>query len=198
MKPAAAVAPVPMAPRRAALRCLGAAGLTGFKGLSTPAALAALGTLGFVSGCGFRLRGATSLGFSRLQLAGAAPQSSMAQELRRQLGGRVQLVEAASQAQVVLRLESVQREKVVTGLTATGLVRELVLRLRVRFSLATPQGANLIDTTDLILQRDMSTNESVALAKAREEEEIFRVLERDVALQIVRRLEAVSLSKAAA
>jgi LPS-assembly lipoprotein len=195
MKPAAAVAPVPSAPRRAALRCLGAAGLAGFKGLST---LAALGTLGFVSGCGFRLRGATSLGFSRLQLAGAAPQSSMAQELRRQLGGRVQLVEAASQAQVVLRLESVQREKVVTGLTATGLVRELVLRLRVRFSLATPQGANLIDNTDLILQRDMSTNESVALAKAREEEEIFRVLERDVALQIVRRLEAVSLSKAAA
>ena len=41
----------------------------------------------------------------------------------------------------------------------------------------------------------MATNESAALAKAREEEEIFRVLERDVALQIVRRLEAVSLAR---
>jgi LPS-assembly lipoprotein len=195
MKPDAAVGPVSQAPRRAALRGLGAAGLAGLKGLST---LAALGTLGSVGGCGFRLRGATSLGFSRLHLTGAAPQSSMAQELRRQLGGRVQLVEAAQQAQVVLRLESAQREKVVTGLTATGLVRELVLRLRVRFSLGTPQGGNLIDPTDLILQRDMATNESAALAKAREEEEIFRVLERDVALQIVRRLEAVSLPKAPA
>ena len=150
-----------------------------------------------LGGCGFKLRGATALAFSRLFLAGPTLNSSMAQELRRQLGGRVQLVDTAAQAQVVLRLEGAQREKVVTGLTATGLVRELVLRLRVRFSLATPQGRMLIDTTDLVLQRDMATNESAALAKAREEEEIFRVLERDVALQITRRLEAVVLPPAA-
>lgn len=187
MKPRAATAGAEIRPRRAALRrlTLGAA-----QGMALPL----VATLG-LGACGFRLRGAASLDFNRLHLSSPAPQSSMAQELRRQLGGRVQLADAPTQAQVVLRLESAQREKVVTGLTSTGLVRELVLRLRVRFALSTPQGRNLIDSTDLILQRDMATNESAALAKAREEEEIFRFLERDVALQIVRRLEAVTLPR---
>ena len=67
------------------------------------------------------------------------------------------------------------------------------MRLRLRFSLSTAQGRVLIEPTDLVLQRDLSTNESAALAKAREEEEIFRVLERDMVLQIIRRLEAVVL-----
>jgi LPS-assembly lipoprotein len=105
----------------------------------------------------------------------------------------VQLVDPPAPVQVVLRLESAQREKIVTGLTTAGLVRELVLRLRLRFSLSTAQGRVLIEPTDLVLQRDLSTNESAALAKAREEEEIFRVLERDMVLQIIRRLEAVVL-----
>lgn len=158
-------------------------------------ALAGLGIGGVasLSGCGFKLRGATSLGFSRLQLVGAAPQTPLGQELRRQLGGRVQLLEPPAPVQVVLRVESAQRERIVTGLTSSGLVRELVLRLRVRFSLITPQGRVLLEPSDLILQRDLSTNESAALAKAREEEEIFRILERDVVLQIIRRLEAVVL-----
>lgn len=154
--------------------------------------VAAVGLL-ILGGCGFKLRGATSLGFSRLQLVGASAQTALGQELRRQLGGRVQLLEPPAPVQVVLRVEGAQREKIVTGLTSAGLVRELVLRLRVRFSLASAQGRTLIEPTDLILQRDLSTNESAALAKAREEEEIFRVLERDVVLQIIRRLEAVVL-----
>jgi LPS-assembly lipoprotein len=154
--------------------------------------LGAAGLL-ILGGCGFKLRGATFLAFSRLQLVGASPQTPLGQELRRQLGGRVQLLEPPAPVQVVLRVDGAQREKIVTGLTSAGLVRELVLRLRVRFSLATAQGRSLIEPTDLVLQRDLSTNESAALAKAREEEEIFRVLERDVVLQIIRRLEAVVL-----
>jgi len=150
-----------------------------------------------LGGCGFKLRGASSLPFSRMQLVGAPPQSPLGQQLRRQLGGRVLLLEPPDSVQVVLRMESTQREKLVTGLTSAGLVRELVLRLRVRFSLATPEGRLLIEPIDLILQRDLSTNESAALAKAREEEEIFRVLERDVVLQIIRRLEAVVLTPTA-
>jgi LPS-assembly lipoprotein len=144
-----------------------------------------------LSGCGFKLRTATALGFSRLQLVGAGPQTPLGQELRRQLGGRVQLLEPPAAVEVVLRVEGAQREKIVTGLTSAGLVRELVLRLRIRFSMATAQGRLLIEPTELILQRDLSTNETAALAKAREEEEIFRVLERDVVLQLIRRLEAV-------
>lgn len=187
---------------RAALRAC-AVGLTVLRGVgpvglkaarsSLVAGLGGSGAAVALSGCGFKLRGATALGFSRLQLVGAAPQTPLGQELRRQLGGRVQLLEPPASVQVVLRVEGAQREKIVTGLTSAGLVRELVLRLRVRFSLATAQGRMLIEPTDLILQRDLSTNETAALAKAREEDEIFRVLERDVVLQVIRRLEAVVL-----
>ncbi|MEY2731145.1 MAG: hypothetical protein RL584_2271 [Pseudomonadota bacterium] len=179
--------------RRAALRRL--AGVTGLLGgWGAWVAWPALGgTAALLGGCGFKLRGAASMGFSRLQLVGVPATTPLGRELRQQLGGRVQLVDPPAPVQVVLRLESAQREKIVTGLTTAGLVRELVLRLRLRFSLSTAQGRVLIEPTDLVLQRDLSTNESAALAKAREEEEIFRVLERDMVLQIIRRLEAVVL-----
>lgn len=166
--------------RRAAWMHL--AGLTGLVGAAV-----------LLGGCGFKLRGTASMGFSRLQLVGVPTTTPLGRELRQQLGGRVQLVDPPAPVQVVLRLEGAQREKIVTGLTTAGLVRELVLRLRLRFSLSTAQGRVLIEPTDLVLQRDLSTNESAALAKAREEEEIFRVLERDMVLQIIRRLEAVVL-----
>ncbi|MBM3389336.1 MAG: hypothetical protein FJY26_07530 [Betaproteobacteria bacterium] len=181
----AAPAPMrsPTAPRRLVVRRM--AGLLGLGN-------AAL----WLSACGFKLRGAASLSFSRLQLVGAPAATPLGRELRQQLGSRVQLLEPPAPVQVVLRLESAQREKIVTGLTTAGLVRELVLRLRLRFSLSTAQGRVLIEPTDLVLQRDLSTNESAALAKAREEEEIFRVLERDMVLQIVRRLESVVLPPA--
>ena len=65
--------------------------------------------------------------------------------------------------------------------------------LGVRCVVSGGRGRVLIEPTDLVLQRDLSTNESAALAKAREEEEIFRVLERDMVLQIIRRLEAAVL-----
>ncbi|NBQ91696.1 MAG: hypothetical protein EBS47_08145 [Betaproteobacteria bacterium] len=187
MKLAAPARLVACGRRRSALRqgLVGALALTRWTAWSAAALSAA--------GCGFKLRGAASMGFSRLQLVGASAQTPLGRELRRQLGGRVQLLEPPAPVQVVLRVESAQREKIVTGLTTAGLVRELVLRLRVRFSLSTAQGRMLIEPLDLILQRDLSTNESAALAKAREEEEIFRVLERDVVLQIIRRLEAVVL-----
>lgn len=144
-----------------------------------------------MAGCGFRLRTSATLAFERLAIQGLTPGSSMALEFRRQLGSRVQWVSASAQAQVVLAFETVQRDKLVTGLTSTGLVRELLLRLRVRFRLATGDGTSLLEGVEITLQRDLSTNESAALAKAREEEEIFRVLERDVVLQIIRRLEAL-------
>lgn len=145
-----------------------------------------------LSGCGFRLRSNTPLAFERLSLQGVLPSSPLGQEIRRQLGNRVQWMPAAGAAQVVLTVESAQREKFVTGLTSSGLVRELLLRLRVRYRLTTGTGRLLLNSTDAMLQRDMTTNETVALAKAREEEELYRVLERDVVMQIVRRLEALT------
>lgn len=169
-----------MQPRRRLLRAVGTAVAWG----STVSAAA------LVSGCGFTLRSAAALPFDRLMVEGVAPNSLLGQELRRQFGDRVRFVTQRSEAQAVLSIEAANREKLVTGLTSTALVREMVLRLRFRFRLSAPDGRILIDSTELLLQRDLSTNETVALAKAREEEEIFRVLERDAVLQMIRRLES--------
>lgn len=51
------------------------------------------GTAALLGGCGFKLRGAASMGFSRLQLVGVPATTPLGRELRQQLGGRVQLVD---------------------------------------------------------------------------------------------------------
>ena len=51
------------------------------------------GALGLLGGCGFALRSASVLPFERLMLEGVLPATSIGQELRRQLGARVRLVE---------------------------------------------------------------------------------------------------------
>lgn len=159
---------------------------------ATACGMGAFGALGLLGGCGFALRSATALPFERMLLEGAPTSTTIGQEVRRQLGGRVQFVANRDQAQVVLAVEIARREKLVTGLTSAGLVRELLLRLRFRFRLSTAQGQVLIESTELVLQRDLSTTETAALAKAREEDEIFRILERDMVLQMIRRFEALS------
>jgi LPS-assembly lipoprotein len=147
-----------------------------------------------VTGCGFELRQAPHFAFSSIYVNGA-PASSLATELKRMIssGGNVSLVEATrlDSAQVVLDLVGDQREKVVVGLNATGQVREFQLRTRVKFKLRTPQGKELIPETELLQQRDISFNESAALAKEAEENLLYRDMQTDIVQQLMRRLAAV-------
>jgi LPS-assembly lipoprotein len=83
------------------------------------------------------------------------------------------------------------REKVVAGLNAAGQVREFQLRLRMRFLLRTPRGAELIPMTELLLEREIGYAESAALAKEEEELFLYREMRQDMLQQILRRLAAV-------
>ena len=76
----------------------------------------------------------------------------------------------------------------VVGLNASGQVRELELRLRVRFKLRTPAGDELIPDTELLQQREISYNEAIALAKEAEEALLFRNMQTDIVQQLLRRL----------
>ena len=69
-------------------------------------------------------------------------------------------------------------------------VRELQLRLRVRFRLYTPAGKEL-QADEIIQQRDLTYNETSALAKEGEAELLFRDMQNDIAQQLLRRLAAV-------
>ena len=70
------------------------------------------------------------------------------------------------------------------------LVGELQLRLRIKFRLRTPTGVELIPDTELLQQRDVSYNETIALSKEGEEALLFRNMQTDLVQQLLRRLAA--------
>ncbi|CAN5616522.1 hypothetical protein BH09PSE5_BH09PSE5_09890 [soil metagenome] len=155
----------------------------------------AIPTAAALAACGFQLRRAPELRFSTIQLAGFAPGSNLAALLRIQIASTTttRVVEAATQAQVVLRALSDASERVVVASTAAGQVREIQLRSRFIFTLRTVDDIELIPRTELLLRRDLSYSEEAVLGKEQEEALLFRAMQSDIADQITRRLAAVRL-----
>lgn len=149
-----------------------------------------------LTACGFRLRGVPEFAFKTLFIASPAG-STLARELQRTLegaGGTLELLRdpaIAQQAEAILELMAEQRERVVVGQNASGQVRELQLRLRLKFRLRTPAGEEWIPETVIAQQRDISYNETIALAKEAEEALLFRNMQTDIVQQLLRRLAAV-------
>ena len=159
----------------------------------------ALSPLAALTACGFRLRGAPQFAFRSLYVQ-AQPGSPLARELIRTLqgaGGDLVVLTAPAQlpqAEAILDVLSEQQERVVVGQNASGQVRELQLRLRIRFRLRTQDGTEVIPVTELLQQRDISYNETIALAKEAEEALLFRNMQTDLVQQLLRRLAAARLA----
>jgi len=156
--------------------------------------LLSLGAGSLLAGCGFRLRGAPSFAFQSLYLQ--APGTSLTEELRRYLvsASNLRLVEppaAPDQAEVVLELYNEQRARVVVGRGASGQVRELELRVAVKFRLRSARGVELISETEIEQRRDISYNETQVLSKEQEEALLYRDMDGAIARQLLRRLAAV-------
>lgn len=148
-----------------------------------------------LAACGFELRGTPELSFRRIALEGFAARSPLAEELKRTLAQSAEVVASPQQAQVVLHALTDAREKSVVASTAAGQVRELQLRVRLTFRLSTPGGAELIPQTELLLTRDMSYSESLALAKEYEEVQLYRAMQSDIVGQVMRRLSRVKVAR---
>jgi LPS-assembly lipoprotein len=117
-------------------------------------------------------------------------------ELRRNLlgTGRIELLTEPKQmlqADAILDILSETRQQVPVGVSATGQIRELQLRLQVQFRLRAPQGVELIEPVTLALQRDLSFTETAALSKEIEMGVLYRDMQTDIVQQIMRRLSAV-------
>jgi LPS-assembly lipoprotein len=147
-----------------------------------------------LAGCGFELRRSPELHFRTIALSGFAPRSPLAEELRMNINASktTTVVESQAQAQVVLESIADGRERGVVASTAAGQVRELQIRTRFVFKLRTANGRELIPSTELLLSRDMSYSESVALAKEQEEALLWRTMQSDIVSQVMRRLAAVT------
>ena len=144
-------------------------------------------------GCGFALRNSQNFAFDTVAVT-PEKGTGVAAELARNFGVKlrplVPTAEGTAPDAVVDILEDV-RDKAVTGVNASGQVREFQLRLRVRFRLRTPAGVELIAPTTVNLQRDMSFSESAVLAKEAEERMLYRDMQSDAVQQLVRRLAAI-------
>ena len=148
-----------------------------------------------LTACGFKLRQAPDFAFDTAFINGQ-PNSTLTAELTRNLEStdRVQVIKDPRQmmsAEVIVDVLSELREKVVVALNASGQVRQFQVRLRVKFKLRTVQGKELIEPTEILQQRDINYNETLALAKETEEALLYRSMQTDVVQQLVRRLAAV-------
>jgi LPS-assembly lipoprotein len=162
-----------------------------------------------LSGCGFALRKAPTFAFDTVRIQGMEG-TQVSRDLRDALranglqvltsttpatpgatGATGATAAQVPTAQAVLTVLVDQRERVVVGQTAAGQVRELQLRTRFVFRLRTPTDKILIDDVELLLERDISFNETQVLAKDAEEQLQYRDMRSDIVQQVVRRLAAV-------
>ncbi|UCU98939.1 LPS assembly lipoprotein LptE [Acidovorax radicis] len=161
--------------------------------------LLSLAPVALLSACGFRLRGVPEFAFESLYIA-APTTSLLARELQRTLEGSTSKLRVLrdpatmTTAQTIMDLIQEQQERVVVGLNASGQVRELQLRLRVKFRLRTPTGVELIPETEILQERDISYNETIALAKEAEEALLYRTMRTDIVQQLLRRLAVAKLA----
>lgn len=156
--------------------------------------LLALPLLSGLAACGFELRRDPEYAFQTLALTGFAPESPLAEELRRQLRqSPLQLVQDPGKAQVVMEALRDSRERSVVVSTSAGQVREWQLKLQLDYLVRTPGGEPLLPTTELRMSREMSYLESQALAKEQEEAALYRAMQYDAAAQVMRRLGSVRL-----
>jgi LPS-assembly lipoprotein len=149
-----------------------------------------------LAGCGYKLRQAPKFAFDSVRIAGNES-TPVSRELRSALlANGLQVLTTATPAagapaQVVLTVVTDQRERVAVGQTAAGQVRELQLRTRFTFRLRTAADKELIEDTELLLERDLSFSETAVLSKDAEEALLYRDMATDLVQQVVRRLAAV-------
>ena len=146
-----------------------------------------------LAGCGFQLRGAEPLAFRSIALTGFAPRSPLALELKDALARSVVVESVPARAELVLQALADVRERAVVATTAAAQVREVQLRLKLRWRTHTPAGREVTPPAELALSRDMSYSESVALAKQHEEADLYREMQTDIVAQVLRRLAAIRL-----
>lgn len=145
-----------------------------------------------LTACGFQMRQTPDFVFKTIYV-GFNANSNLGEEFKRalQMQGDVRLITDNRQldaAQVILDVLTDQREKSVVGANVSGQVREFQLRLRFKYRLRTLAGKELIPETELLLQRDITYNETAALSKEAEENLLYRNMQSDIVQQTLRRL----------
>ena len=148
-------------------------------------------TTALLGACGFALRGTQNLPFASIVL-NFPPNSPLGTELARNIrtGTNTSIVTDAAAAAASFDLLGETRDRQVLTLNAQGRAIQYSLRERLRFRLRDAQGREIIEPTELLVQRDISFNDSQRLSKESEETLLYRDMQTDLVQQLIRRLAA--------
>lgn len=143
-------------------------------------------------GCGFQLRGRMDLPFETMYVDGMT-YSAFASQLKRNIaaGGSTRLVDQPSDAAAVVYLISDSQERGILAVSGAGRVRELQLRYRVSFRVATATGREWLPVNEVLVVRDLTYDDTQILAKEGEAQMLFRDMQSDAVQQVLRRIQAI-------
>lgn len=164
------------------------------------AMLRTLLTVLFVLGlaaCGFKLRGQIpDLPFQRVYITAPAGQT-IGSDLERAISThtRVQVVKKVEKSEAIIQVVHAIREKRILSLSESGRVREFELIYRVLARLLDTQNTELASLQEIRLTRILPFLDAQELAKAAEEEMLYKDMQKDAVQQILRQVAAITTSK---
>jgi LPS-assembly lipoprotein len=155
----------------------------------------ALACTALLGGCGFQLRGSdgrAAIPFKTIYI-GVAETSPLGIELRRNIRARdARIVADPKEAEAIIEVLDEGRDRAIQSLNTQGRIREIALLYRLRFRVKDAANNELLAPTEITLKRNISFNESQAIAKEKEEELLYRDMQSDLVQQILRRLSALN------
>jgi LPS-assembly lipoprotein len=154
---------------------------------------AALLTAALLSGCGFHLKGSSSLpdGTRKIYIVTSDEVTPFAVELRRAIersGGT--MVPSSKDAELVVRIQKDRGGRRVLSVSARNTPQEYEIFYSVEYSVDRA-GKEVLEKQPLEMTRNMSFEETQLLAKDREEIVIRDAMARDLAMLVTRRLESL-------
>jgi len=155
----------------------------------------ALATTLMLSACGFKLRSSilgNNVPFKSIYIA--VPETSpLGIDLRRYIrgSGELEIKQTPAEAEAILEITNEVKSKIILSLNSQGAVREYVLYYYVTIRVRTNKDVVLLEPTTITLKRDISYNDSAALAKEAEEAMLYRDMQSDLVQQILRRLASI-------
>ena len=146
-----------------------------------------------VTACGFHLRGQiSSLPFDSIYVT-APSGHTIGIEVERaiRVGTNAKVVNKPEKADAILQILSAVNEKSILSLSAGGRVREFQLGYRVSARLLDTNGSEIAPFEEISLTRVLPFLDAQVLAKAAEEDMLYKDMQADAIQQIIRRIAAI-------
>jgi LPS-assembly lipoprotein len=145
----------------------------------------------WVSSCGYHLRNQVNYPFRSLYIDGnAAP--LLTQNLKFMLASveGLTLADNPKSAEVILQLTDHATSKEILSLSSAGRAREYALKQRLSFRLYDADNIDWMPSDHIVIERTFLYDDSERLAREIQENDIYEEMLRDMAQQILRRLQS--------